>query len=200
MWNSTLVALITAGGAIGVAVVGNVKGWFKKSTDAPGTSGQVAAQTGDISGSMVAVGENITQNTGTIHQHYAAARVLTGPFDGKVAKSPSVIEIKEAIEAAGTSYGRVQISKNYVGLDVSWPVVFDSVHENPFGGWFATFNSPSVDHYPINVDVDLDQNPRLKVLKHGHPAWVEGRIRATIVVGLLIIQLAEGAEITLGDS
>jgi hypothetical protein len=165
MWNSTLVALITAGGAIGVAVIGNAKGWFKKSTDALGTSSQVAAQTGDVSGSVVAVGNNITQNTGTIHQHFA-----TAPLD-RVASRPSIVEIGNAIMDASTPFERTQVPARFVGLEVNWPVHFASVSPRYGGGWTVTFDSKE-EHYrstSIHID-DIEKYPKLKVVKHGHPA------------------------------
>jgi hypothetical protein len=193
MQNSTLITLITVGGGIVVAVIGNAKGWFKRSIDTPGTNAQVAANTGDISGSMVAVGENITQNSGTIHQHYTAASP-SGPFD-RVASRPSIVEIANAILDASTPFERTQVPARYVGLDVSWPAHFASVDPRYGGGWTVTFDSNDEHYRSVSVKIDdIGGYPKLKVIKHGHPAWIKGTIRSADV---RTIDLEDDAEFTL---
>jgi hypothetical protein len=104
-----------------------------------------------------------------------------------------MVEISDAIKGAGTPYDRTQIPKKYVGLEVSWPVVFSSINEKG-DGWEAWFDAPEVRFPCVAVDVDLEKYPKLMVIKSGHPAWIEGKISS---VHLPIIDLEDGAEITL---
>ena len=191
MENATLVAWIGGGCTVVAAGIGITKGWFKK----PKSYRKIATRTGDISDSVVAVGGNITQITGTVNNYHASAPPPAGPFAGKVASRPSMVEIRDAIQGAGTPYDRTQIPKNYVGLKVSWPGVFSAL-SNYGVTWSARFGSPGEELYvSVSVwNIDLEKCPKLKVIKHGHPAWVEGEID---IVDLPIIRLADGAEITL---
>src|SRR5665213_3415971 len=173
MENTTLAAWIGGGCTIVAAGIGVAKGWFKK----PKENSQVAALTGDISGSVVAVGNNNTQITGTVHNYHAPA-TPAGPFDGKVASRPSIVEIANAILTAGTPFDRTQIPKKYVGLKVSWSVIFSSVHEMYGGGWDVSFDSPDERYRSVSVNIDdIEKHPKLRVIKYGHPAWIEGTIR-----------------------
>jgi hypothetical protein len=86
-----------------------------------------------------------------------------------------MIEIADAILAA-KPYDRIQIPKNYKGIQVCWPVVFAGIVEGPNGKWCATFDSPDAEFRSACTFIDLDKYPQLKVLGWGHPSWIEGRI------------------------
>jgi hypothetical protein len=190
MENSTLAAWIGAGGAIAAAGIGVAKGWFKKPKD----DNQVTAQTGDISGSVVAVGNNNTQITGTVNNYHAPATQPMGSFDGKVASRPSADEIWAAIRAGETPFVRQQILSNYKGLKVSWPVVFSSLSPRRDGVWTVSFSPPKrQDYETVMTDVDIDKYPELKVIKTGHLAWIIGTID---YVSYPLISLEDDAEIT----
>ncbi|WP_353071490.1 hypothetical protein [Tunturiibacter gelidiferens] len=128
MDNSIKAAIIAAVATIAGAVIGKGRWWVKKPDATPETSGNIVVQTGDVSHSL-AVGTYITQQQGTVHNYYG---VSSTPelFHGKIATRPSIIEIANAILAA-KPYDRNLIPKNYVGLTVSWPVIFSSVDEDP---------------------------------------------------------------------
>ncbi len=185
MENTTLAAWIGGGCVIAAAGIGAAVAWLKKPEGHKVT-------TGDVSG-IVAVGDNITQITGTIH-NYHTPNPPSGPFVGKVATRPSIMEIADAILAAPTPFDRTQIPKNYVGLKVSWPVIFSSIDEYHDGCWYVTFDSPDEAYRSVSFDIDLKKYPKLKVIKHGHPAWIEGTISCADVRS---IDLEDNAKITL---
>jgi hypothetical protein len=109
MENTTITALIAAGGTIVAAGIGIAKGLGKKPTDVPASSGQIAAQTGDISSSVVAMGNNNTQITGTVHNYHAPAPLRIGPFDGKVASGLTFIDILDTVQALKSPFQQEQL-------------------------------------------------------------------------------------------
>ena len=187
-------AIIAAVASVAVAVIGKGRWWAKKPDAAPETGGNITAQIGDVSESLIAVGTNITQHQGTVQNYYGVAPLPAGPFHGKVATRPSMVEIANAILAA-KPYDRTQIPKNYTGVKVSWPVIFSSIDTNSEGTWCASFDSPDADYRSVSTYIDIEKYPKLKVIECGHPAWIEGRILRADVRD---IQLEDGAEITLG--
>jgi hypothetical protein len=190
MENTTLAAWIVGGCTIVAGGVGVAVGWFKKPK-----GGQMVVQTGDVSGSVVAVGDNNTQITGTINNYHAPAPVRTGPFDGKVATRPSIEEILDAVRSNKKPYERVFLPDNYVGLSVSWQVLFSSLHRRSDDSWSAHFCPPG-DRLcrSVSTDLDIEKYPKFKVIESGHPAWIEGKIRRVDLSG---IDLEDGAVITL---
>lgn len=193
MDSSMTAAIIAAAASVAVAVISKGRWWAKKPDATPETGGNITAQTGDVSESLVAVGTNITQHQGTVQNYYGVAPPPAGPFHGKVATRPSMVEIANAILAA-KPYDRTQIPKNYTGMKVSWPVIFYSINTDFEGSWYVSFVSPDAEYWAVSTCIDIEKYPKLKVIEYGHPAWVEGRIlRADVPV----IQLEDGAEITL---
>ncbi len=193
MDNSMKVAIVAAIASVVVAIIGKGKWWAKKPDATLETSGDITAQTGDVSSSLVAVGTNITQHQGSVQNYYGVAPSTTGPFQGKLASKPSMIEIANAILAA-KPYERTQIPGNYAGLKVSWPVIFSSIHKNSGGIWHVTFDSPEEKYRSASMDIDIDKHPKLKVIEYGHPAWIEGQI---LYADVRDIQLEDGGIITL---
>jgi len=172
---------------------GKVRWWAKKLDALTETVGNITAQTGDISEPLVAVGTSITQHHGAVQNCYGVASAPAGPFRGKVATRPSMVEIADAILAA-KPYDRTQIPKNYAGVDVSWPVIFSSIHADSVGTWYVTFDSTDAEYRSVSTKIDIEKYPKLKVIEHGHPAWIEGRILRADVRD---IRLEDCAEITL---
>jgi hypothetical protein len=193
MDSSIKAAIITAVASIAVAVIAKGRWWAKKPDATHEAGGNITARTGDVSESLVAVGTNITQHQGTVQNYYGGPPPAAGPFNGKVVTKPSIVEIADAILAA-KPYDRTQIPKNYVGLKVSWPVIFSSIDTYREGIWSVTFDSPDEKYRSVSADVDLDKYPKLKVIEYGHPAWIEGRI---LYADVRSIRLEDGAEITL---
>jgi hypothetical protein len=198
MENTTIGALIGGGCTIVAAVIGNAKGWFKKATDTPVSSGQVAAQTGDISGSVVAVGNNNTQIQGDVHHHHAATPVRTGPFDGKGASGLTLIDILDTVEAVKSPFQQEQLQSTYVGRPVNWPMVFFSMSE-PDGAFRLVSFRPrgagpfQMGHCTIRTDVELKKFHQLKSIRVGDKVWIEGIIHS---VTRGSIYLEDDAEIT----
>ena len=195
--NSTKAAIITAAATVGAAVIGAViakgKWWAKKPDATTVTGGNITAQTGNVSESLFAVGTNITQHQGTVQNYYVDAPPAPGPFHGKIETRPSMVEIANAIIAA-KPYDRTQIPNNYVGLKVSWPVIFSSIHMDSKGNWHVSFDCRESEYRSVSTNVDIEKYPQLKVIEYGHPAWIEGRIHRADVRDIL---LEDGAEITL---
>ena len=96
-------ALITAGGGLLVVLV---KWGLDRKKDRPSVP----------TNSTVPLEQNVTQT-----QSYLPNPTAAGPFVGKVATRPTMVDIANAIIAADP-YDRTQIPKKYVGLEVSWPV------------------------------------------------------------------------------
>jgi hypothetical protein len=168
-------ALITAGGGLVVVLV---KWGLDRKKDRPSVP----------TNSTVSLEQNVTQT-----QSYLPNPTAAGPFVGKVATRPTMVDIANAIIAADP-YDRTQIPKKYVGLEVSWPVVFSGLEQRSGKEGCATFDSPDADYRSVAVDINLDEYPKLKVLKWGHPAWIDGRIaRADVPT----IWLEDDAVITL---
>lgn len=197
MDSPTKTAIITGVLGVTAAVAGGViaafadKWWGNKpvsNLEVSGNNNKVA-QTGDVSGSLIAVGNNNTQH----QNYYGVAAPAAGPFHGKVPTKPSPIEIDEAIFVA-KPYDRIQIQKNYIGLQVSWPVSFSSIDEHSDGTRTVSFHVPDGDYHAVLADIDVEKCPKLRVVDSGHRAWVEGRIR---YVGARLIRLEDDAEITL---
>jgi hypothetical protein len=186
-------AIIPAVATVVAAVIGGGWWWAKKPDATTERGGNITARTGDVSESLVAVGTNITQHQGTVQNYYGVPPQAAGPFNGKVVTKPSMVEIADAILAA-KPYDRTQIPKNYVGLKVSWPVIFSSIHSHSEGTWSVMFDSPDAEYRSVSTDVDIDKYPKLKVIEYGHRAWIEGRI---LRADVRYIQLEDGAEITL---
>jgi len=183
-------AIITSAATVLAAIVGARK-W--RASSGPKKGSRVFTKTGDISNSAVAVGNNITQHQGGVQNYYGSSSAEGGPFRDKIASRPSMVEIANAILAANP-YDRTQIPKNYVGLEVSWPVEFSSIDETPGGGWYVSFDSTEERYRSVSVDIDIEKYPKLTVIAAGHPAWIEGRILSADV---RTIWLEKGADITL---
>lgn len=190
-------AIIAAGASVAVAVIGKGRWWARKHTANSAAGGHTTARISDVSESLVAVGTNIKQHHGTVQNYYGVAPTPAGPFAGKVATKPSMVEIGDAIDSA-KPYDQAKIKENYKGVKVSWPVIFSSINQfsrsSSVGIYFVSFNSPDADFLSVSTYIDIDKYPKLKVIDRGHPAWIEGLILTT---DLLHIQLADGAEITL---
>jgi hypothetical protein len=188
--DSTLkAAVITGAATVFAAAIG---AWKLHISSAPKEFRNVTAKTDDIRDSQVAQGNHLKQHHGDV-QNYFANPAAAGPFAGKIATKPTMAEIANAIIAADP-YDRTQIPKKYVGLAVSWPVVFSGIEEAPYGGWYATFDSPDEGYRSVVVSIDLEQYPQLRVVTWGHLAWVEGKIHTA---GVRIVTLEDGAVITL---
>jgi hypothetical protein len=184
MDNSVKAALITVAGGLVVALV-------KWGLDRKKARRSVIAKTGDITNSLVAVGNNINQHHGGVQNYYGSQE--TGPFAGKVATKPNLFDIVEAFKTA-KPFDRAQLPKNYIGVKVSWPVRFYSIYEGSEGKWTASFGVPAGTYLTVIVDIDIDKYPKLRVVESGHPAWVEGTIQYTSTA---LTRLEDDAEITL---
>jgi hypothetical protein len=193
MDSSMKTAIIAAVASVAVAVIGKGRWWAKKPEATPETSGNITSQVGNVSESLVAVGTHIMQHHGTVQNYYGVAPLQTGPFHGKVVTKPSMVEIANAILAA-KPYERTQVPKNYIGVKVSWPVKFSSIHTDSGSTWYVTFDSPDAEYRSVSTEIDIDNHPKLKVIEYGHPAWIEGRI---LRANVRDIRLEDGAEITL---
>lgn len=192
MDNSIKAAIIAAVATVTAAIIGKGRWWAKKPESTSERGVNITAQTGDTTHSFIAVGTNITQNQGNIHNYYGFDEPAD-PFHGKVATIPSLVDIANAILAA-KPYDRNIIHKNYVGLTVSWPVIFSSVNKSPAGTWQATFDDPEAEYRSVSIDIDIDKYPKLKVIEYGHPAWIQGRI---LHADVRYVQLEADGEITL---
>jgi hypothetical protein len=189
MDNSIKAAIIAAVATVTAAIIGKGRWWAKKPESASERGVNITAQIGDTSHSFIAVG---TQKQGNIHNYYGFDE-RADPFPGKVATIPRVVDIADAILAA-KPYDRNVIHKNYVGLTVSWPVIFSSVNESAAGTWQATFDDPKAEYRSVSIEIDIDKYPKLKVIEYGHPAWIQGRI---LHADVRYVQLEADGEITL---
>jgi hypothetical protein len=185
MDNSVKAALITVAGGLVIAVV-------KWALDRKKARHDIVGKLHEITNSQIATGNNIVQHQGGVHNYFAHP-TATGPFAGKVATRPSMAEIADAIIAADP-YDRTQIPKKYVGLEVSWPVVFSGLGQRIGKQWYATFDSIDTNYRSVLVNIHMEEHPKLKVVKAGHPAWIEGKI---LTADVRIICLEDGAVITL---
>ena len=167
--SSIKAAIIAATATVTVAIIGKGKWWAKKPDATPATGGNITAQTGNVSESLVAVGTNITQHQGTVQNYYVDAPPAPGPFHGKIETRPSMVEIANAIIAA-KPYDRTQIPNNYVGLKVSWPVIFSSIHMDSKGNWHVSFDCRESEYRSVSTNIDIEKYPKLKVIEYGHPA------------------------------
>jgi len=149
-----------------------------------------------VTGSAVAVGTNINQTfSPTVHNHYAESGQNVTPFSDKTASRPSILEIVEDLGKERKPYEASQIHKHYIGILVSWPVVFYALHEYPHhSGWTVRLASPENTLYGVSIGIDLERYPKLRVLDRGHKAWVDGKIRA---IDSATFYLEDGARITL---
>jgi len=114
------------------------------------------------------------------------ASPATDPFHGKVASKPSLIDISDAIHSA-KPYDQIQISKNYVGLSISWPVVFSTVnHSAGRDVWYVIFASPDKHFLSVYAEIEIEKYPKLKIVDSGHPSWIEGRIESASISGVAL--------------
>jgi hypothetical protein len=178
-----------------IALIGKGKWWAKKPAIASKEGTKITSQTGDGSNSFIAVGDNIMQHQGTIHNYYGAESSATVPFDAKVATRPSLVEITNTIRSA-KPYEKTQLPLRYAGIDVCWLVGFYSMHTDHRGRWLVTFLTLDLPERVVSTNIDIENYPKLKVIEVGHRVWIEGRICDADDIS---VQLEDGARITLED-
>jgi len=189
MDSSTIAAIIAGLATVTAATIGLVK---KKSNVANSANGSTV---GNTSESNVAIGSNITQSyQGVTHNYYGATLPDSLALHGRVASKPSLVEIAQAIQSA-KPYDQILMSRNYVGLSVSWPVIFSSIREgDESNSWYVSFDSPEKHFIWVSAYLDIEKFPKLKVIDSGHPSWIEGRI---VSVSTSHVQLEANPKIIL---
>jgi len=190
--DSTLkAAIISAAAVLAAAVIGAWKLW---APSARSKTGNISAQTGDVSDSQIALGNNNNQHQGGVQNYYGSQD--TGPFAGKVETKPSMAEIIQDFRSA-KPFDRAQLPNHYVGVLVSWPVQFSSIEPSDDNQWCASFGycGPDQESYlTVMVDIDIEKYPKLRIVSAGHRAWIEGTIKWT---SGSLTRLASDADITL---
>jgi hypothetical protein len=185
MEGTTIAAIIAASGAVAVGALKLLK---------PKPKEGVTSTIGDVSGSVVAVGTNINQSS-IVHHHHAEQTRSADPFYGKAESKPTLLDIMNDLEKERRPYERSQVPKLYIGLRVSWPVLFHGVWEPSFGD-LASVRLTTRAHrlYGVVTNIDLDKYPKMKSIDRNHKAWVEGKIWRVDSVN---VYLEDKAEITL---
>jgi hypothetical protein len=117
-----------------------------------------------------------------------------GGMPGRTPTLPSGNEIAVTVDNS-PPFQRQQIEENYIGLTVSWPVIFFGLVRQPNGRCLVQLAyGAETWGAKIVVDIDIQDYPRLKTapaprlestekLLHG---WLEGRIVGWPVLGMQI--------------
>ena len=180
-----MAAIITASGAVAAGAFQLLKPTAKGShTSSIGavSDSSVGSLSNSIDGpvtdSMLAVGANITQTfSRTVHNHYTEPAHDESSFSSKVESRPTIAEMMDDLNTARTLHG-VYPPPTYLRTH-NWSVRLHSIHN---------------DMYAVNLDLDLEKYPRLKVADRGDRAWVEGQIKST---SSYEVYLEDGAILTL---
>ncbi len=154
---------------------------------------------GSVSDSMLAVGTDINQTfSPTVHIHQVEPARDEGSFSSKVESRPTIVEIMDDLNKERKPYERTQVHKHYIGLPVCWPVTFYGVWPPPSylrdPSWSVRLHSIHNERYGVNLHLDLEQYPRLKIADRGHRAWIEGQIQRADSED---VYLEDGAKLTL---
>jgi hypothetical protein len=183
MQPSTTAATITAVATIIAAVIGLLKfgGSARRSKVKHSTN------------SNIAIGDNINQ-TYQNSTYISLSSTEVGSIPTEIPSRPSLVEISDAINAA-KPYDKIQISKNYVGLLISWPVVFFSFQkDDDENQWYVSFHSLEKHFVSVSTYIDIDKYPKFKVVDSGHRCWIKGRIESADSLG---VHLEDDPDITL---
>ena len=112
----------------------------------------------------------------------------------RVPSKPSLIEIAPALRVT-KPYDKIQISKNYVDLLISWPVVFFSFQkDDDEHKWYVSFHSLEKHLVSVSTYIDIDKYSKFKVVDSGHRCWIKGRIVSADSLG---VHLEDNPDITL---
>ena len=201
-----MAAIITASGAVAAGAFQLLKPTAKGShTSSIGavSDSSVGSLSNSIDGpvtdSMLAVGANITQTfSRTVHNHYTEPAHDESSFSSKVESRPTIAEMMDDLNTERKPYEWTKVHENYIGLSVCWPVTLHGVYPPPTylrtHNWSVRLHSIHNDMYAVNLDLDLEKYPRLKVADRGDRAWVEGQIKST---SSYEVYLEDGAILTL---
>lgn len=148
-----------------------------------------------------AIGKNVRQDIVVHHHGVAPATSSENRNENRKPSRPSARKILDSIEGA-TPYDRHHIMAKYKDFPIAWRAKFNDMSKHYEGElWLVSLDivSSSSDDdsafagaFParVYVNLDVEANPHLKVVKSGDMCWVTGTIR---IIDFPRISLQSGA-------